>query len=274
INRWEQTSLLKADSIQRELLKLFLDHESVDYVLKYLSKDFQMNVELKRERDCTEPNLLGQIDLDTEEPTIIRHENGTFTQIVPIKLSGKDTYFLLLKSKKLNAQPIPWLVLNQVVTILTLWIQKEITLADNKQKEIDDYLKDLTNGNWINKEKFIDEGKKLGFIVDVPYVCIVGQPEKLDEYYSSQKKNTAAIEKEFKHEFTMIINELKNKVNKQIILTFHREVIVIFLECSLEKVNHEVNDFLDLLNCYVEEKKIPVISWGIGENHAGVMTFH
>ncbi|BDH62005.1 purine catabolism regulatory protein [Lysinibacillus sp. PLM2] len=274
INRWEQTSHLKADSIQRELLKLFLDHESVDYVLKYLSKDFQMGVELKRKRDFTEPNLLEAIDLDTEEPTIIRHVNGSFTQVVPIKLLGKDTYFLLLKSKKLNAQPIPWLVLNQVVTILTLWIQKEITLADNKQKEMDDYLKDLTNGNWINKEKFIDEGKKLGFVVDVPYVCIVGQPEKLDEYYSSQKKKNSAVEKEFKHDFTMIINELKNKVNKQIILTFHREVIVIFLECSLEKVNHEVNDFLDLLNSYVEEMKIPVISWGIGENHAGVMTFH
>ncbi len=280
INQWEQSSIIKADTIQRELLKLYLDNHPLEDVLSYLCKDFQMDVELKygSELDLNEEGEIeGEkyISLDTEVPSIIRFKNGLFLQVVPIHMVDQDDCFVLLKSKKLNASPIPWLVLNQIVTILTLWLQKELALLNNRKKESNEFIKRLLNGSWSNKEEFIKQGKNFGYTIDLPYVCIVGVPEKLEEFYKIHRKDILKdFDKDFKRTFSELIESAAKKLNKQVIYTFQRELTVIFLECNISEASENVNCLLDILDSYIEENKIPSMSWGIGENHAGKLSFH
>lgn len=280
INQWEQSSILKADAIQRELLKLYLDNESLENVLSYLAKDFQMDVELKYSSDLdwkeeSEKENEKFISIDLEEPSIIRFDNGHFLQAVPIHISDQEHCFVLLKSKKRNASPIPWLILNQIVTILTLWLQKEFALLNNKKKESNEFIKRLLNGNWSNKEEFIKQGKSYGYSIDLPYVCIVGYPEKIEEFYTIHKKEILKdFDKDFRRTISEFIEVAAKNLKKQVIYTFQRELIVIFLECNISEASDNVNCLLDILDSHVIDKKIPSISWGIGENHAGKLSFH
>lgn len=138
LNCWEQQSINKADTLQRELLKLYLDNHPIDEVIKFLSKEFQMDVELKCKEQIENSNSLNEISelISTDQPDIIRYDNGKFLQIVPISpLLNQDTFIILFKSRKLNAKPISTSILNCIVSILTLWIQKEMTSMISKNKE-------------------------------------------------------------------------------------------------------------------------------------------
>ncbi|RKQ13602.1 PucR family transcriptional regulator [Ureibacillus endophyticus] len=278
LNCWEQQSINKADTLQRELLKLYLDNHPIDEVIKFLSKEFQMDVELKCKEQIENSNSLNEISelISTDQPDIIRYDNGKFLQIVPISpLLNQDPFIILFKSRKLNAKPIPTSILNCIVSILTLWIQKEMTSMISKNKEKNEYIKTLLNGSWTEKEAFINQGKKLGFEVNLPYICVVGFPEKLKEFYILHKKESIQeIEKDFKRTFAEIIENISKKLKKHIIYTFQRDLVVIFLECDFQEANHEVNCFLDLIDTFVEQNHIPSISWGIGENYTGNLTFH
>ena len=278
LNQWEQTTTIKADNIQRELLKLYLDNQSIDEVLRYLSRDFQMDVTLTyedvyeiSEHKKTSETLL----LKKQEPSIVRFNYGMFMQIIPIHLLNQNYCFILFKSKKLNASPLPWLVLNQIVTILTLWLQKERTFMENKEKEINEFHKQLLNGNWTDKEEFIKQGQNLGLDLGLSYVCVVGIPEKLEEFYHQYKKeNSKEAEKDFTRTFSDLIEAAASKLKKKVIYTFQKDLIIVFLECDIVEANQNVNCLLNLLDEHVKNKKIPSLSWGIGENHAGNLTFH
>ncbi|MFP7201056.1 PucR family transcriptional regulator ligand-binding domain-containing protein [Lysinibacillus halotolerans] len=278
LNKWEQTSTIKANNLQRELLKLYLDNQSIDEVLHYLSKDFQMDVTLTYEdvyELCEHQHKHETILLKKEEPSIVRFKTGMFMQIIPIHLLKQKYCFILFKSKKLNASPLPWLVLNQVVTILTLWIQKERTFIENKEKEINEFLIQLLNGTWTDKEEFMKQGQNLGLNLGLPYVCVVGIPEKLGEFYHQYKKeNSNEAEKDFMRTFSELIEASAKKLNKQVIYTFQKDLIIVFLECKVKEASENVNCLLNLLDEHVKHHKIPSISWGIGENHAGNLTFH
>ncbi|PYF03957.1 PucR family transcriptional regulator [Ureibacillus chungkukjangi] len=278
LNNWEQTSTIKADDIQRELLKLYLDNESIDTVLRYLSKDFQMDVTLTYNdvfEICERHDQKESFILKKEEPSIVHLNSGMFMQIIPIHLLNQQYCFILFKSKKLNASPLSWLVLNQIVTILTLWIQKERTFYQNKEKEINDYIKLLLNGNWSEKEEFIKQGHKIGIDVEVPYVCVVGIPEKVEEFYHLYKKDKSKeSEKDFIRAFSELVETSAKKINKKVIYTFQKDLLIVFLECKVQDASQDVNCLLNLLDEHVKENRIPSISWGIGENHAGSLTFH
>lgn len=278
LNNWEQTCTIKADVLQRELLKLYLEDFSINDVLNYLSKEFQMNVMLTYENVynvCEHPHKNESILLKKEEPSIVRFKNGKFMQIIPIHLLKQKYCFILFKAKKLNASPLPWLVLNQVVTILTLWIQKERTFIENKEKEINEFIKVLLNGTWTDKEEFMEQGQKLGLNLGLPYVCVVGIPEKLEEFYHQYKKeHSKEAEKDFMKTFSDLIEAAASKLNKKIIYTFQKDLIILFLECKADEASQNVNCLLNLLDEHIQHNKIPSISWGIGENHAGNFTFH
>ncbi|MFO7316659.1 MAG: PucR family transcriptional regulator ligand-binding domain-containing protein [Bacilli bacterium] len=277
LNSWEQQSIDKADTLQRELLKLYLDNYPLEEVLTFLSKEFQMEVELKY-KEQIENDTIQQISETsyTDQPAIIRYDNGKFLQIVPISpLLDQSSSFLIFKSRKLNAKPISALILNNIVTILTLWIQKEMASMISKNKEKKEYIKTLLNGSWTKKEDFINQGKKFGFEVDLPYICIVGSPEKLKEFYIVHKKeHIHEMEKDFKRTFSEILENVSKKLNKHLIYTFKRDLTIIFLECKSSEADREVNHFLDMIDSYVKKNQLPTISWGIGENHTGNLMFH
>jgi len=278
INKWEQNTTIKADTIQRELLKLYLENQTIDDVLRYLSSDFQMDVTLTYEDvyEIQETQKSSKnIHFNRDEPSLVNFKNGRFMQVIPIPVLKQKYCFILFKSKKCNASPLPWLVLNQVVTILTLWIQKERTFIQNKEKEINDFIKRLLNGSWTDKEDFVKQGKSLGLDLLLPYVCIVGVPEKLEEFYHIYKKEKVnEAEKDFMQTFSNIIETAATKLNKQVIYTFQKELVIVFLECDIEDANQNVNCLLDLLDKHFHKNELPTMSWGIGENHAGNFTFH
>ena len=280
LNKWEKSTMVKADSLQRELLRLYLDNRPLEDVLAYLSKEFQMDTELQYNSDIikfinnnSNQNTIPNLN-EIENHTIIRHQNGHFSQIIPVMIVSHEPCYLILNTKRFNSSPIPKSVINQVVGILTLWIQKDIAIINNKKKETEEFIKCLLKGNWGDKEEFIKTGKKLGYSIQLPYVCIVGQPEKLEEFYQHKKEIKQDIEKDFRRTFSELVESTAQNIKKQIIYTFHRELVVIYLECTGDYVGEEVNEFLDAIDVLVEKKRIPTCSWGIGENHAGRFTFH
>ena len=103
----------------------------------------------------------------------------------------------------------------------------------------------------------------------------MGIPERIEEFYHLYKKEQSKeAEKDLISTFSELIDASAKKLNKQVIYTFQKDLIIVFLECNVQEASQNVNCLLNLLDEQIKDNKIPSISWGIGENHAGTLTFH
>ncbi|MGJ9457956.1 PucR family transcriptional regulator [Oceanobacillus sp. CF4.6] len=282
INQWEQNSQGKADIIQRKLLQLYLDNQSLDEAVSYLSQELKMEIFV--ENDDTgwlDTKLIESESLlpsfHQAEPTINHLKDGHFTQTLPMHLSTQESYHLHLQSKSPTATPIPWFILNQAVTILSLWILKEQSKVNQQEKEKEEFMQILLSGDWnaTGKSEFTKQAEKLGFNVQLSYVCMVGYPENLVEFYTiSGSDSIHQIEKTFKRSVSNILESSATLLQKKVIYTFQRHFVIVFLECVEENITQQTHLFLDKMDIAVGKNEIPAFSWGIGENQAGKFTFH
>lgn len=283
IHQWEQDSLIKIDFIQRQLLQLYLDNRPLQEAFDYLAKEFQTKIHLIRqgETPTASPSWLNEIEhihklpLKINEQTIIYTNSHSFVQILPIQILNHDIGHLLLTPESSSTLPIPWSILNQAVTTLNLWLQKEQSIIINKNKELEEFIQLLLKGDWVSPEKIIEQGQKLGVNIESPYICIVGIPENLNEFLLNKEydlsNNTANVQ--FSRKLKEIAESCSNSLNRKVFCMYNRDLYIIFLECSIEDASNSAHSFLDLIDKYIEKEEIPLFSWGIGENHAGILTF-
>lgn len=281
INFWQEETLKKNDQLQKELLQSFLTNHSLSSALQLLAKHFQANILLTYGAEIfqsipyptnhqTDSIIYIITSKNIDKPTIIHLEDKTKLQIYPILNLQQESSYLTFELKD-SASPQPWSVIQQFATTLQLWFQKQQTIQSTRHKEKEQFIQFLINGNWENKKFLFDKGASLNYEVNLPYVCVLGQPEynhdtKEEQYPSTSNPQLAT-------KLNDISQFASKTINRKIIHSFIRGKLVLFIEIKNDACTI-ANQVLDIFDSSVEKGEIPLFSWGIGENHGGFYTFH
>jgi PucR family transcriptional regulator, purine catabolism regulatory protein len=298
LNNWQRHSLQLSEELQKQLLHLFLNGGSLSDAaeviyqkvgtpilildregsIKGKSQDTYELMELWNRN--TQPVFTSPDQL--KEVGWLRIWNDSLIQVKIQSANRILGYLLFFLSEGKTVQTYldnrEEQVLEHASTATALWFQRENAIQETEMRLKDDFIWSLAKGDQESWDMIGSRAKSLNYNVTLPYVCILGYPENLETTYRKSKPNDLSFEHwtySMIHSIEEQISLARGALQREAMATYQRDRFVIFLESPLDQVNETVKEFLDLV-----EKRVDtiypgmVISWGIGENHAGIQTFH
>ncbi|MBU3568771.1 PucR family transcriptional regulator ligand-binding domain-containing protein [Priestia aryabhattai] len=295
----------KSERTQQELLKLILQGEDLDYISKFVQTEIGGLV-LITDRNGTiegisshsrkiiekwplyiEKNLIPS----TERTTLTRDpmfqkfksiavEDHTFLQLPILTVSGEiqGYLFVILRaglSIDLFLTQYRVNVLEHAVTTIALWFSKKNAIEDTKMRLRSDFVHELAKGEFNSLEQAHSRAKAFGYNLKLPYICILGFSENLKKIFHTQKKDHDL----FEHWLDSMIHYIEEEIsyaakslNKGVMMSYHGEELIIFLEDNLKNNNDSANNFLNLVERRLRNL-LPevIISWGTGNYHEGIV---
>lgn len=166
-------------------------------------------------------------------------------------------------------------VIEHAATASAFAFLKENVKEETELRLKDDFIWDLANGEMTDHA--YSRAKILGINLSLPYVCITGCPENLEDLYKTNQKGYIS----FKHWLESTIYYFEEEIHyagesvaRRILTTYQDNKMVIFLEINPNNSSETVNQFLDLVERRLNHL-LPglVISWGIAKYEDGIMKF-
>lgn len=211
--------------------------------------------------------------LSMEDTTLLRLE---------IRSGGKMFGYLLLLLPSESPQTA-WLtndhahVLRHAATVAALWFQREHTIKETELRYRGDFVWSLAKGEIDSWDMVLSRAKTLQYNLSLPYVCLLGFPENMESRFQGDKTYKETYE-QWLH---MMIGEIEQHIaqvginlQRRVMHTYHSGHFIVFLEVPPERISDAVNSFIHQLeNRFSSLLPGLVMSWGIGDQHAGVKTF-
>ncbi|AJI20146.1 PucR family transcriptional regulator ligand-binding domain-containing protein (plasmid) [Priestia megaterium] len=295
----------KSERTQQELLKLILQGEDLDYISKFVQTEIGGTV-LITDRNGTiegtsshsrkiiekwplyiEKNLIPS----TERTTLTRDpmfqkfksiavEDHTILQLPILTVSGEiqGYLFVILRAGlciDLFLTQYRVNVLEHAVTTIALWFSKKNAIEDTKMRLRSDFVHELAKGEFNSLEQAHSRAKVFGYNLKLPYICVLGFPENLKKIFRTQKKDHDL----FEHWLDSMIHYIEEEIsyaakslNKRVMMSYHGEELIIFLEDNIKNNNDSANNFLNLVERRLRNL-LPevIISWGTGNYHEGIV---
>lgn len=185
-------------------------------------------------------------------------------------------YFIIRMRDKALLTPTALQAFESLSAATALWISREDAIVQTETRLRNDFIWNLAKSEKKMSEKnILSRAKLLDYNLSVPYQCIVGYSENLEEM------TDVALPKDedsFKNIMFYMEEEIRyaaKVVGKHVAFTVDDEHIIIFLEYGADLQNSTVHHFLDLVDKRFNALVPGVIfSWGIGMHQDGIMTFH
>ncbi|WP_040209057.1 PucR family transcriptional regulator [Neobacillus jeddahensis] len=299
INRGKYSEGKMVENIQQTLLNMILSNQHLSRMADYISGKFgqplivvdkaglikgkSMNAggliekwtQYTSHNDGTSKIVL----LNSRQPLPMKVErmnlfNSTILQI-PIQSVNRVQGFLTIgltagtqAESFLTSQNMR--ILEHASTVLAMWFLRESTIEDTKMKLRGDFVWSLAKGDFSSWDQKVSQAKSLGYNLELPYTCLIGTPENLQELF--EKNKTDSPYERWKESMLLYIQDeislAANIVRQKVMSTNHRNDMIIFLESSFNGKNDNVQTFLDVINRRLTTLLPGVIfSWGIGRCH-------
>jgi purine catabolism regulator len=305
LNQWQKTALERSEEMQKQLLNLFLRDASLSeaaeeirqgtgYSVLIVDKDGSIKGKCNDAGDLSERwqnhfhnqvrNELWtsvQADPDPAVTGWIKQLDDSMVQL-KIQTGNKTHGYLILSLSGTSPESFftsgEEYVLEHAVTAAALWFQRENAIQETELRLRDDFVWSLAKGEIDSWDTVLSRAKSLNFNVNRPYVCILGLPENMETVYKKSKSIQTTYDQWHQMMIRSIEEQLVNAgkaIQRETMTTYHHDRFVIFLEGPLDPVNNPVKLYLDGVESRIRNL-VPdlILSWGIGENHAGIKTFH
>lgn len=299
MHNWQRATLKRSEELQKQLLNLFLNGGTLSDASQIIYKEIGCPVviidreERIKGKSQHSRSLIEQwgrytregfqaSDQLSKDPTRLHVFEDSIIQLKIQTANKVQGALLFLLPPDTSAESFlnneGEHVLEHSLTALALWFQREDAIQETEMRLKDDFVWTLAKGDIESWDMILSRAKSLDYNVTLPYVCILGLPENLETLFQKTNSNETSYE----HWLYSIVRSMEEQLihagkalRRKTITTFQRDRFIIFLEIPLNKINDTVKEFLDLVDDRLENL-LPglVISWGIGENHAGVRTFH
>jgi len=297
LHNWHLTNMKKNEELQNMLLKLFLHGSDLSDALNVISKELDnaviiidnegrikgksrnseaflhlMKPYLQRifsESEVQRAAPSFDVQLDSVVMYTIQSADKIFGHLF-LNLMPQETRSAHFTSEKDN-------IVRHSLSVILLWFQKEQDIRDTELRLRDDFVWSLAKGDDDSWENISSRAESLGYNLWLPYVCIIGLIGDMEKSYNSY--NT--LEPDYDQWMYKNINSVKEQIlltgknlKLKTMVTWQQNRLVIFLEVSNNQVRQIADKFLDVAEIKLK-RLMPhiVMTWGIGENRAGVKTF-
>lgn len=294
LNQWQQSIVDSSEELQKELLHLFLSEGTLDQAADVIFQKtgfptaiVDINGNLKGRSRNSESIMKNWTENSNPSDYLSNDFGSVYLKgtIIHVKIgtTNKTNGFLLfefpseiiLKSFFANSEDS---LLEYAATATSLWFQREATIKNTELRLRDDFVWSLAKGEIDSWDNILSRAKSLGYNVNLPYVCILGLAENIEKIFHKTKPDQTTYEQWLQSTTRTIEDQviLSGKaIQRKVMVTYQRERLIIFLEVPSNQVKETFNLFLDSLENRLNKLFSElVMSWGIGENHAGVKTFH
>ncbi len=307
LQNWQRSVLKESEEMQRQLLQLFMSGADLTVFARVLQQKINRPVFITDQDDAikgfsptardivqewNEHALIMDHPLDWQ---MLRSQNIPFTHVsfshfkqhTLMRLAvgyASRTQGYIMVSIPPHVHPESFLdsgnanILEHAVTVAALWFQREHAIQETEMRLRGDFVWSLARGEFDSWDTVLSQAKTLQFNVNLPYVCMLGYPENLDDLYKKRKKDAPAFEQwkqnMINHIEEQLISAGKN-LNKEVMTTYQRDHFIVFLQIPQRQNNDSIHQYLDEVERLLKEI-LPGLSmsWGIGENSAGVNRFH
>ena len=296
INHYQQEELKRSEQIQQRLLEMVLQGGSCSDIARYVTKQIGSPVliadtlgRVKGESGCTTEHLT-QWNRHREsnvtvanvgnlhplhkkmEKIVVGDASGLLMRIQSAgKEQGQMMVFSLTDSDDMDTN-----LLEHASTAAALAFLKDNAIEETEMRLKDDFILSLANGEFVSEERLLSRGKLLGYNLTLPYVCIVGKLDNLEELFRKNQEGFVSYQHWFESMIYYVSEEILlagETINRRILTTVQESKLLIFLETE-PGTNDLVNQYLDLLERRVS-RLLPgvVLTWGIGQHGDGVIVF-
>lgn len=261
------------EAMQKELLHHYLNAASLAEAGSIIAKFLKCSAVITDKDYVSKKLPPGRAGHGADHGTIINPKD--YSQKIIIQGNGKIYGYLLLNFPDEQEKNITELesIEKYVLMPLLLWFNKEDIISTTKESLKNDFVWDLAAGRFSNREDIQLKGALFGFNLNVPYTCIISSLRNPDnaEYnmaieHSGTKKREALE--------SLLLN-LAKRTGKQVMFTIRRNIIVIYLENTMQNPEKNIFAFIDAL----EEKLLNLFPgyspyWGTSEIKLSETDFH
>ena len=289
INHYQQEDLKRSEQIQQRLLEMVLQGGSCSDIARYVTKQIGSPVliadtlgRVKGESGCTTEHLT-QWNRHRESNVTVSHAGklhplhkkmekivigDSVGLLMKIQSAGKEQGQMMVFSVD-DPDDIDTNLLEHASTAVALAFLKDSAIEETEMRLKDDFILSLANGEFVSKERLLSRGKLLGYNLTLPYVCVVGQLDNLEELFGKNQEGFASYQHWFESMTYYVSEEILlagETINRRILTTVQESKLLIFLETE-PGTNDLVNQYLDLLERRVS-RLLPgvVLTWGIGQH--------
>ncbi|WP_026581419.1 PucR family transcriptional regulator [Bacillus sp. J33] len=296
----------KSEKVQQELLTFILQDKDLKHISKYIQRQIGCSIIITdrsgnlQEKACHSQAFIkkwknyvldgilpSSKSLLTHDPIfqkfqIVEIEEQTVLQLPVLQVSGdpKGYLFVILPSdSSVDEYLTPYRanVLEHSATTIALWLSRKNAVEETKMRLRSDFVLELSRGEFISYDQANSRAKLLGYNLKLPYVCIVGYPENLKRLFQKQKQDDHSYENWLESMIQYIEEEIfyaAQSLKREVMMTYHEDKLLIFLEIPCKNEKENATNFLDLVERRLRNL-LPevVISWGIGKYREGFEGF-
>ena len=296
INHYQQEDLKRSEQIQQRLLEMVLQGGSCSDIARYVTKQIGSPVliadtlgRVKAESGCTTEHLNQWNHHRESRVTVVNSGNlhpfhkkmekivigNAPGLLMRIQSAGKEQGQMIIFSID-DLDDLDTNLLEHASTAAALAFLKDSAIEETEMRLKDDFILSLANGEFVSEERLLSRGKLLGYNLTLPYVCVVGQLDNLEELFRKNQEGFASYQHWFESMIYYVSEEILlagETINRRILTTVQESKLLIFLETD-SGTNDLVNQYLDLLERRLS-RLLPgvVLTWGIGQHGDGVIVF-
>ncbi|GED70902.1 purine catabolism regulatory protein [Brevibacillus reuszeri] len=277
VHNWRQTKFQQFEELQKQLLHLFINGSPLSDAAAFIYQDSGIPIVIVNHEGVVKgksKNSEHLVQPDLSDPSIIQYKIQSADRLFGYLLMSLDHETTNHTSnEKIN-------MMSNIIATLTLWFQREHAVQEVEMRLRDDFVWSLAKGEIDSWDTVFSRAKSMGYNLALPYVCMIGAIENAEKLYENREKKT--LETSYEQWLYSLINSVEEQISlagnflkRATMKTYQQERFIIFFEVSNLQVEHYVKQFLDCIESKLTQA-VPglVLSWGIGENHAGVKTFH
>ncbi|SEM10695.1 purine catabolism regulatory protein [Mesobacillus persicus] len=308
LNNRQQKDRERSEKIQQELLKLILQEKGLKQILHFIEKQVgyplvitdrggiiheHYNHSHRLIKSWNDYVIEGVIpvkegtSLLPHDPMLhkfqlIKLEGYTALQLPVFQVSGDiQGYLYLLLPPQV---PVDSFLTNYIVTVLehstttiALWLSRKNAIEKTEMRLRSDFVLELAKGNIHSWNQANSRAKLLGYNLRLPYFCILGYPENLQNLYEKIKREEGSFKQWIESMIRYIEEEIyyaAQSLKREIMMTYEEDQLLIFIETLPGQTNENPAAFLDLVERRLRNL-LPdvVLSWGIGNYHEDLNGF-
>jgi len=300
INDYKKEELKQSEKIQQQLLEVVLQGGSMSDIARFVNRQLNAPVliadkteKVKGTAGVTKWMLENWSTYQVREISDDMQNKGNDqhplrSKIEEVQIGNTTGWRMKIRSGRMeqgelvifrseSCSDIDSSLQEHAVTAAALAFLKDNAIKETEVRLKDDFILSMANGEYDSKERLLSRGKLLGYNLNLPYVCIVGKLDNLEELYHKNNKDFTSYDHWLESMIYYAKEEIFNAgetMERRVLTTIQDKSLIIFLETEYENHTEIVNQFLDLV-----ERRVSLLfpgvllTWGIGKSEDGVLAF-